>query len=246
MELTKLTDPFTPDEIEWRIGRAGLKKDGSVWATALVYVEARAIQDRLDAVVGPFNWRVTHQHVVVGSEIKGVMCEISIKDPSGVWVSKSDGAEPTDFEPFKGGISSALKRAAVLWGIGRYLYKLDETFVSIVDRSTEGAKYAKHKDKRSNQDLEFYWVAPKLPNWAIPADKPADRKAGEDVPKAKETSGPITGLIQWTPEQKREYLNARFGTTDFRKLSLADQETVAALSKSQPFRVAMSNLGSKT
>ena len=26
MELTKLTGPFTPDEIRWRIGRAGLKR----------------------------------------------------------------------------------------------------------------------------------------------------------------------------------------------------------------------------
>lgn len=117
--------------------------------------------------------------------------------------------------------TSAIGRALALCGYGtQFAHELDEGSRLVDSPLQAGVK----------------------PNAALP--EPSDRKASAEVPKAQE--GPITGLIQWTPEQKREYLNARFGTTDFRKLSLADQETVAALSKSQPFRVAMSNLGSKT
>ena len=38
------------------------------------------------------------------------------------WVTKTDGADDTTIEGAKGGISDALKRAAVQFGIGRYLY----------------------------------------------------------------------------------------------------------------------------
>jgi len=48
---------FAPTDIEWRIGQAGKKDDGSIWAKAFAYITNRAIQDRLDAVVGPANWR---------------------------------------------------------------------------------------------------------------------------------------------------------------------------------------------
>ena len=50
-----------------------------------------------------------------------MVCNLSIR-VGGEWISKEDGAPFTDFEAFKGGISDALKRAAVKYGIGRYLY----------------------------------------------------------------------------------------------------------------------------
>lgn len=59
----------------------------------------------------------------VGNE-HGVIAAIAIKNPeTGEWIEKQDGAGATDMEPFKGGISGALKRAAVAWGIGRELYR---------------------------------------------------------------------------------------------------------------------------
>ena len=98
----------------------------------------------------------------------------------------------------------------------------------IVDRSTEGAKYAKHKDKRSNQDLEFYWLPLSSPTGPSRRINPLTGKPVQDVPKAQDVR-PDHGTHSVDARAKREYLNARFGTTDFRKLSLADQETVAAL-----------------
>src|SRR5690606_17516766 len=44
------------------------------------------------------------------------------------------GAGNTDVEADKGGISDAFKRAAVKWGVGRYLYGVESPWVKIVKR----------------------------------------------------------------------------------------------------------------
>ena len=49
----------------------------------------------------------------------------------GGWVAKADGAGDTAHEAEKGGISDAFKRAAVQWGVGRYLYRLESPWVAI-------------------------------------------------------------------------------------------------------------------
>jgi hypothetical protein len=80
--------------------------------------------DRLDEVAGPACWQDTYTETPLGR----VICTISIK-VDGEWVSKSDGAGKTDVEGDKGGISDAFKRAAVKWGIGRYLYSMPTPWV---------------------------------------------------------------------------------------------------------------------
>ncbi|RIH90121.1 Rad52/22 family double-strand break repair protein [Meiothermus luteus] len=115
--LAILTKPLTADEIEWKITS---RKDGQ---TSLApYTDARAVMTRLDLAFGPFGWQVRYTPAQVGNEY-GVIAAIAIKHPeTGEWVEKQDGAGPTDIEPFKGGVSGALKRAATVWGIGRELY----------------------------------------------------------------------------------------------------------------------------
>lgn len=158
MNLIKLQEKFTTSEIEWRIARAGKTANGKQWAMCFAYVTARAVQDRLDNVCGPHAWKVDYFHVQPG----GVLCNLSIKIGD-EWVTKQDGADESLTEPFKGGISGALKRAAVVWGIGRYLYDLEESFAVILDGRKDGAKH--HKDKLGN---DFFWDPPKLPAWALP------------------------------------------------------------------------------
>ena len=48
--------PFAASEVEWRVQRCGITK-GRPWAFVLCYVTNRAIQNRLDEVVGLGNWR---------------------------------------------------------------------------------------------------------------------------------------------------------------------------------------------
>lgn len=163
MNLQDLKKPFPADEIEWRLAQCGKKSNGQFWAMCLAYVDGRAILDRLDEVCGPDNWKVSYRFVAGSQGIAaGVMGELSIL-VGDKWVTKEDGAEQTDIESFKGGISSALKRAGSVWGIGRYLYSLEAGFATICDPKQSGARWGQTKEK-----AEFYWLPPTLPDWALP------------------------------------------------------------------------------
>jgi hypothetical protein len=126
----------------------------------LAYVTARAIQQRLDDVVGPENWSNEFSTGPDG----GVLCGISIRVDDAEWVTKYDGAPNTDIESVKGGLSGATKRAAVQWGIGRYLYHLDTGWANINDKGMM-------RDKVKGPDgkyVWFKWDPPALPRWALP------------------------------------------------------------------------------
>lgn len=116
MDIKKLHDHFPKDAVSWRAQK--MTKDGKK-ALALAYIDARDVMDRLDEVVGPENWQSAYTETATGR----VICTLSIRIDE-EWVSKSDGSGSTDIEAEKGGISGALKRAAVSWGIGRYLYEM--------------------------------------------------------------------------------------------------------------------------
>ena len=120
--LNNLRIPFPEEDIEWRIQQSGLS-NGMPWALVLAYVTNRAIMDRLDDVVGPENWTNDFTQSPNG----GVLCTLGVRIEDG-WVYKTDGADNTEIERVKGGLSNAMKRAGVQWGIGRYLYKLPVTF----------------------------------------------------------------------------------------------------------------------
>ena len=110
------------------------------------------------------------------------MCGISIKIGD-EWVCKWDGADETDIEKIKGGLSGAMKRAGVQWGIGRYLYNLDATWAVIGDK---GQFSAKTKD-----GTWFKWSPPALPLWALPTGaKATGGRAAEITPESDETPAP--------------------------------------------------------
>lgn len=116
--IKRLREPFGFKDVEWKIQVTTQDKSKGM---AVAYLDARAIQNRLDEVVGAFNWRNTFVPWQNNSQI----CGISLYDDErNDWVVKYDGAENTDIEPIKGGLSDSFKRAACIWGIGRYLYEL--------------------------------------------------------------------------------------------------------------------------
>jgi len=159
--LIRLQKPFPIEDIEWRIGQCGLKQDGTAWAKCLAYIQARAVMDRLDELYGPLHWNVSYTFI----EKTGVIAKIGVYDAiENQWVYKEDGAEMTEIEAFKGGISSALKRAGNVWGIGRYLYKLESEFADVRMGSTPGYNFAKTKEGKN-----FWWRPPTIPDWALPA-----------------------------------------------------------------------------
>ncbi len=158
MNIQDLKKPFDRDEIEWRIQSSGIKGNGEVWAKIIAYVQARAVMDRLDYVCGPHAW--SDQYVF---EPKGVMCGITIQgqiEGKGCYnQTKWDGAEPTQVESFKGGLSDAFKRAAVKWGIGRYLYSWEVQFAEISMKAQKGWNYASHKAKDGSY-TKYWWKVP--------------------------------------------------------------------------------------
>jgi hypothetical protein len=147
----KLKKPFDDSELEWKPQSVGIKND-KPWAMILCYVQARAIQNRLDDVFGPMNWKDEYRF-----EKNGVICRLSVYcNDKKEWISKENGSPETDIESFKGGISGAFKRVASSgYGIGRYLYELDTTFAECSMTKQNGYKQAKTKDGRY-----FYWKVP--------------------------------------------------------------------------------------
>lgn len=158
MNFEQLSKPFPPGDVEWR---AGATNQDKTQAMALAYITSRAVMNRLDEVVGPDNWQDEYKAAPSG----GVMCGISIR-VNGEWVTKWDVGENTDFEAIKGGFSDAFKRAAVKWGIGRYLYSVDAVWV----RCEARGKSIVLKE------------TPKLPAWAIPGVQPLQPAASAKAP----------------------------------------------------------------
>lgn len=178
-----LSAPFPAEDIEWRLQSCG-DKNGKIWGMCLAYVTNRAIMQRLDDVVGVASWK----NEFIPAPNGGVMCSISIKI-NNEWVTKQDGAENTDIEAVKGGLSGAMKRAAVQWGIGRYLYKLEEGFAVV---SENGIYRGQTKDKKS-----FKWNPPQLPAWALPKPvNPLPKKSGAE---STQTPTPTQGAVPPSP-----------------------------------------------
>lgn len=180
LDFKKLADFFPASAIEWRAGNLNYEKTR---AQAVPYINARAVQQRLDDVCGPENWKNEFKPSPMNN---GVICVISIRTPDGDWVSKEDGAQ---FEPegpdstspemaVKGAYSNALKRAAVMWGIGRYLYSVNHTWVEVDDAGN-------------------FTKTPTLPSALLPPNdksvSPAPRLAAVPAPKpvsVESTKGP--------------------------------------------------------
>ena len=145
MDLKKLDEPFSESDIEWRAQSCG-EKNNKFWIMCLAYVTNRAIMRRLDDVCGKECWRNEYRDIPNNG---GVECGISIKI-NGEWVTKWDAAENTQVEAVKGGRSGAMNRAAVQWGIGRYLYELESNF-GVVSENGKFSAQTKEKKWFNNQ-----------------------------------------------------------------------------------------------
>jgi hypothetical protein len=127
-DFIALRAPFSNGNISWRKGQTAHDERQ---AQALPYIDARAVQNRLDEVVGPECWSVSYCEVHSGDKLVAARCALAIK-VEGEWVSKEDSAPLSASElGLKGMYSDALKRAAVQWGIGRYLYAYKAPFVDL-------------------------------------------------------------------------------------------------------------------
>lgn len=153
-----LCAPFDPDEVRYK---PQVVKGNT--ALAIAYIDARVVQDRLDEVVGVGGWKDEYEILNDGS----ALCRLSVKI-DGEWVTKMDvggQSEQSDGgDRLKAAISDGLKRAAVKFGIGRYIYRLP----------MQWAAYDPVKKQFSSK--------PQLPKWAMPSNRPATQAAALQQP----------------------------------------------------------------
>lgn len=162
-----LTAPFLPTEVKFKPQSVKGNR-----ALALAYIDCRVIQDRLDAVLGVENWMDEYEILADGS----VMCRLKLR-LNGEWVTKTDVGSPSEQpdsgDRLKAAFSDAMKRAAVKFGIGRYLYRLPAVWCDY--------------DPQKKQ----FSATPQLPTWAVPKPKsaaaPTPAKAPPPAPKLPDT-----------------------------------------------------------
>ena len=173
--IEALHEPVQPDEVKWRQARYD-KPNGHV--KMLAYVDARYVMDVLDNTVGSENWE--NEYI----EIKGrIFCKLTIRLPSGKTVSKMDCGTETDIEAEKGAVSDALKRVAVLFGIGRDLYSMGDHFAETNDRGyVDLNSWATPRSEVSSEKVPLPRTVAKEPTTTAPANAQDDEPAVESPP----------------------------------------------------------------
>lgn len=178
-----LAGPFDPRLLKCK---PGVVKGNR--ALAFAYVDARDVADRLDDVLGIGGWKDDYELLPDGNMI----CKLQVK-VGGEWIQRCGIGSPSEQsvngDRSKAAESDALKRAAVKFGVGRYLYRLPLVWLEY-----DAAK-------------RRFTEAPTLPGWAVPQKRLAAGKAVDaedpaelcDAALARE----IDGLIRQHSKQKK-------------------------------------------
>ena len=151
-----LSAPFSSSDIEWRVSATNAEKTKGL---AVPYVTNRAIQNRLDDTVGIDGWYNDFRPWKNGS---AQLCGISIFFPQlEQCLTKWDGADDSEFESVKGGLSDSMKRAAVEWSIGRYLYGMTQVWVTVQITNSGKKSNARIRDEERPRLDQAHdeWVA---------------------------------------------------------------------------------------
>jgi hypothetical protein len=118
-----LAAPFPATEIRFKPAVVNGNR-----ALAIAYIDARAIQDRLDEVLGVEGWEDSYKGLPDGS----VVCRLRLW-LGDRWIAKVDvggpSEQPDSGDRRKAAFSDALKRAAVKFGVGRYLHRVPSQWV---------------------------------------------------------------------------------------------------------------------
>jgi hypothetical protein len=173
--FAQLETPFDPAQIKWRVMRTSDdRRSGAV----LPFADPRAYTDRLNQLFTPAGWtreytistvpsltRVDKGKVVVTSKVL-VATAVSINrlgSHTGTgeeWADRENAVTAADAQAFK--------RACSCFGLGRYLYRFEETWV--------------HLDRRGEPV-----AIPALPEWALPPGVTVQPTHGQAV----DVRGPV-------------------------------------------------------
>lgn len=153
--LKALAEPFELGVVKWK---PQVVKNGL--ALAVAYIDARDVQDRLDAVAGG-DWE-SRMHVIDNGH---VLCDLTVCGVTRSDVGDCDTSSDR-VDPLKAATSDAIKRAAVSFGVARYLYALPLNWIDYDERNGRFAR------------------EPELPAWALPEGAARNRAERRDAPPA--------------------------------------------------------------
>lgn len=181
MELTKemlkeLAKPFPANRISIKVQT---KPNDNGNSLCVAYIDARDVMDRLDDVAGG-EWQDSYKSAPSG----GLECALTI-----CGVTRCDvGDDKNDNEAEKAGYSDAFKRAAVKFGVGRFLYSLPKMYGKV---KPVGKNF--FLEKGEEERLQGI-VAASLNGKQIKVEKPVEEQADKRV---------------WTLQQKQAIVDAK-------------------------------------
>jgi hypothetical protein len=185
----------------------------------LSYVTARTVMNRLDAVLGPENW--WNRYAAGGDH--SVVCALTIRLPDGSTVTKCDAggcAGMSDAgDDDKSGYSDAFKRAAVMFGVARYLYR-------------DGVPSYHGQDTPARET-----PVPEPANGKPRSDWARDRRETDSDPR----SAPLTGraLFAWGREHEALRALTAYGQEHQFPARIVDWDSVQVAEAFDALRAAM-------
>ncbi len=123
-----------PFVVHWRIMDMPRKEQGFDTRKPyrmLAYITSRDVMDRLDETVGVENWFHDFEyftHTYKNGALTSSFLKVSL---TVLGVTKHDVGILTNIQEHKGAISDGFKRAAVQFGIGRFLYNVEPVYVYV-------------------------------------------------------------------------------------------------------------------
>ena len=191
--IRRLREPFDSKEIKWKLQDITQDKSQGL---AVAHLDVRAVQKRLDEVVGPFNWKNVYSLWHDNSQI----CGISIFNAErNEWVTKFDGSENGD--TITGGLADSFNCASNLWGIGRYLYDMDGVQVEVENKDNS---VVFKQDQMSKLETEYNAAVSRIfgdasnKNAAPATPSPKQQDTPADAPLVQQQQAPPT---QQSPAQ---------------------------------------------
>lgn len=195
----ELTDKFAKENISWKVLQNSWN-NGKPYALMTPFVNASAIQERLDEVLGWENWKTEYEVKETGT-YRYVVCILSCRTQDGEWISKQNVCEITEKKeesnapdnPIKSAYSGAFKRVALEFGIGRYLKNIKKFSPRCCEEFPEGEIAIKCFDRKAigkndKSGKSFYAIIPTLDE-EIPklevSPKPEKKESNSETPTIK-------------------------------------------------------------
>ena len=124
MEIKDLTKTMP---YQWRVQSFSKNKAS---CQCVAYIDARDVMRRLDEVVGAEFWQDDYK-VINNQLFAGIGIKVQNE-----WIWKWDTGTESETEKEKGIVSDSFKRAAVKWGVGRFLYDLSIQYIDANEKKT--------------------------------------------------------------------------------------------------------------